>query len=254
MPLRIIICFCLITCLAGCSSAPKPKPQNSGAVDSYFKQGDNLFQQQKYDDAISQWKKVKESGIISPEISAMADLRIADAQFENKSYIEAGAAYESFQKFHPRSVKAPYAMFRHALCYYNQVTTIDRDQAPIANAVTMFENFLNKYPQSEYAAEARAKLDDCLNKQAEYELYIGRFYYHFGRFKAAAKRLEECIAKYPRSTHLDEAFLYLENAYLKIGEKDKARETYNRFAFRFPTSKYLKDAEKDLNSKSWMPF
>jgi outer membrane protein assembly factor BamD len=252
MPFLIIVYCCLVACLAGCATTPPP--QAGSPVNSYFKQGDEMFQQKKYDEAIAQWKRVKESGYISPEISAMADLRIADAQFENKNYIEAGASYESFRKFHPDSLKAPYALFRICLCNYNQITGIDRDQTPVNNAVAMFESFLKQYPTSEYAPEARAKLADCIDKQAQYETYIGRFYYHFGKYRAAAKRLEECIERYPEAPSLDESFYYLEKSYLKSGEKDKARETFNRFLFRFPTSKYLKEAEQSLTSKSWLPF
>ncbi len=248
-----IICCCLIACLAGCASAPPPKT-SARPADNYLRSGEELFQKKNYEEAIVQWKKVKESGIVSRDMVAMIDLRIADAQFENESYIEAGAAYESFRKFHPASVKAPYAMYRQALCSYKQITGIDRDQSPVNNALAMLETFLNQYPASEYAADAREKLADCINKQAQYEIYIGRFYYRFGEYRASAKRLEECIARYPEAPSLDEAFSYLEKAYLKLGEKDKARETYNRFLFRFPTSKNLKDAEKSLNTKSWMPF
>lgn len=238
-----IIASFLLACLAGCATSPPPAAKSA---DSYLMKGDELFRQKKYEDAIAQWKRVKESGVISPEVSAMADLRTADAQFELQSYIEAGASYESFRKFHPNNIKAPYALLRIALCYYNQITGIDRDQTPVNNATTTFESFLKLYPTSEYAGEARVKLADCTNKQAQYETYIGRFYYRFGKYRAATKRLEECIARYPEASILDESFFYLEKAYLKSGEKDKARETFNRLVFRFPTSKYLKEAEKDL--------
>jgi outer membrane protein assembly factor BamD len=242
MPFRIILYFCWLALLAGCATtAPVNKP-----VETYFKQGEDFFQEKKYEDAIVQWKKAKESGGISPTLNAMTDLRIADAQFENKSYIEAGASYEGFRKFHPNSPKAPYAMFRLALCYYNQATGIDRDQTPVTNAVAAFGIFLKQYPNSEYVAEAREKLADCVIKQVQYEIYIGRFYFRFGKYKASAKRLEECLARYPQAPNLDEALLYLEKAYLLSGEKEKGSLTFNRLLFRFPTSKYLKEAEKYL--------
>ncbi len=255
MPLQIIVYCLLIACLAGCAGKTPPPTATSGRPsDTYLRKGDELFQQKKYEDAINQWKRAKEYGSVSREIIALVDLRIADAQFESENYIEASASYESFRKFHPNSAKAPYAMFRMALCSYKQITGIDRDQAPVNNAVAMFDTFLKQYPTSEYAAEARAKLAECVDMQARYEIYIGRFYYRFGQYRASVKRLEECIARYPQAPSLEEAFFYLEKAYLKSGEKDKARETYNRLLFRFPTSKHLKEAGNDLNAKSWLPF
>lgn len=242
MPFRIVCFCCLLALLAGCSTtAPASKP-----VETYLKQGEDLYQNKKYEDAIAQWKRAKESGRISPALNAMADLRIADAQFESKSYIEAGAAYDSFRKFHPNHPSAPYAMFRLALCYYNQITGIDTEQTPVTNAVAMFESFLKQYPASEYAPEAREKLADCVIKQVQYEIYIGRFYLRFGKYHASAKRLEECLARYPLAPNLDEALLYLEKAYFLDGEKEKGRLTFNRLQLRFPTSKHLQEAEKYL--------
>ena len=97
MPFRFIFSCSLLALLAGCATtAPANKP-----VETYFKQGEDLYQKKKYEDAIAQWKKAKESGGVSPTLNAMADMRIADAQFENKNYIEAGAAYESLANSTP---------------------------------------------------------------------------------------------------------------------------------------------------------
>jgi len=242
MPFRIVFFCCLLALLAGCATtAPTNRP-----VETYFKQGEDLYQNKKYEDAIAQWKRAKESGNISPTLNTLADLRIADAQFENKSYIEAGAAYESFRKFHPSHPSAPYALFRLGLCYYNQITGIDTEQTPVTNAFLTFDSFLKQYPVSEYAPAAREKLVDCVIKQVQYEIYIGRFYLRFGKYQASVKRLEECLARYPQAPNLDEALLYLEKAYFLSGEKEKGRLTFDRFLLRFPTSKHLKEAENLL--------
>jgi outer membrane protein assembly factor BamD len=242
MPFRIILCCFLLAGITGCATtAPVNKP-----VEGYFKQGEDFYQNKKYEEAITQWKKAKESGGISTTLNAMADLRIADAQFDNKNYIEAGASYDSFRKFHPSNPNAPYALFRFALCNYNQITGIDTDQTPVTNAVATFEGFLKQYPSSEYAPEARKKLEECAIKQVQYEIYIGRFYLRFGKYQASAKRLEESLARYPQAPNLDEALLYLEKAYFLSGEKEKGRLTFNRLQLRFPTSKYLKEANNYL--------
>jgi outer membrane protein assembly factor BamD len=242
MPFRIILYCCLLACCAGCATTA----QVNKPAETYFTEGEEFYQKKKYEDAIARWKKVKESGTVSAELSAMVDLKVADAQFANKNYIEAGASYESFRKFHPSNAKVPYALFRLGLCNYNQITGIDTDQTPVNNAVEAFESFLRQYPTTEYAAEAREKLADCVIKRVQYEIYIGRFYYRFGKYQAAAKRLEECLNRYPQSPILDEALFYLEKAYLSSGEKEKGQVTYNRLLIRFPTSKYLKEAEKYL--------
>lgn len=242
MPFRTIVYCCLLACLAGCAT---PKPVSKSA-DAYMKEGEGLYQNKKYEESITQWKKVKELGTTSPLLATIADLKIADAQFESKNYIEAAASYESFSKFHPKSDRVPYTLYRLGLCNYNQVTGYDTDQTPVKNAINMFESFLKQYPSSEYADDVRQKLADCITRQVRYEIYIGRFYLRFGKYQASIKRLEECIARYPQSQILDEALLYLEKAYMLNGEKAKGQETFNRLFIKFPTSKYIKEANSYL--------
>jgi len=242
MPFRIILFTLMAALLAGCTT----KLPGSNSVSNYFTEGEDLYNKKNYEESIERFKKLKEYGAGSPLISALADLKIADAQFNSQNYIEAAAMYESFTKFHPKNDKAPYASFRMALCNYMQIGGVDTDQTAVKTAVSQLQNFLKEYPESEYAAEARQKLEDCYAKQAQREIYIGRFYYRFGKYLAAIKRLEECVAKFPQVPVTDEAYLYLEKAYIKTGEKERGKEAFNRLFIKFPTSKYIKEASSYL--------
>ncbi len=241
MPFRTIVCICLLTLLAGCATT-----QHAATTpEAQFKEGESLYEARHYEDAIAQWKKVKEGNAL-PELTARAELKIADAQFANKNYIEAAAAYEDFRKLHPTNEKAPYALYRLGLCYYNQISGIDTEQTPVKNAVTMFESFLSQHPASEYAADARAKLEDCRDKQLQYEIYVGRFYIRTEKYQAAIKRLEEALAQFPKAPRHDETLFCLGEAYLRNGDKKKGEEVFTRLFTEFPTSKYVVEARKLL--------
>jgi outer membrane protein assembly factor BamD len=240
MLFRRFVFFCLLAFLAGCATTPVTK-----SADEYFKEGEEHYQAKNYEEAVASWKKVKESDS-SPELSTKAELKIADAQFDNKNFIEAAAAYEDFRKFHPSHEKAPYALYRLGLCYYNQIAEIDTDQTPVKNAVAVFEKFLDQYPSSEHAAEVREKMAECITKQVRYEIYVGNFYLRTEKYGAAIKRLEECLARYPKSPILDEALLYLGKAYLESGAKAKGRETFDRLFKDFPESRFGGEARKLL--------
>lgn len=229
----------LLLFLAGCAgTVPVVK-----TADNYFKEGEEFYASHNYEDAIAQWKKVKET-FSSPELSTLADLKIADAHFDNQSYIEAAAAYEDFRKLHPNHEKAAYALYRLGLCNYNQISGIDTDQTPVKNAVNLFETFLKQYPKSEYVAEVKEKLDVCIMKQVEYEVYVGRFYLRTEKYAAAIKRLEEALQKYPKSEFHDETLFYLGKAYFLSGDKVKGRETFNRLAKQYASSKYVEEAKQ----------
>ncbi|HEY5975286.1 MAG TPA: outer membrane protein assembly factor BamD [Geobacteraceae bacterium] len=234
----ILILCCIL--LASCSTA-----KVESRPDVLFKEGEDLYNARRYEDAIAQWKRVKES-YSSPELTTLAELKIADAQFDNQSYIEAAASYEEFRKLHPTHEQATYALYRLGLCHYKQITGIDTDQTPVKNAVIYFEEFLKKYPAASFAPEVKDKLADCLDKQLQYEIYVGRFYYRTEKYSAAIKRFEEALARFPKSPLQDETLYYLGSAYLMSGERDKARQTLNRLATDYPNSLYIDQARRTL--------
>lgn len=229
--------------LAGCATtAPVVK-----SPDEYLKEGDSLSERGFYEDAVAQWRKVKEA-YPSPEIAAQIELKIADAQFRNESYIEAAASYEDFRKLHPTHEKAPYALYRLALCHYKQIAGIDTDQTPVKNAVVYFELFLKQYPGSDLARDAQEKLDDCRQKQVAYEVYVGRFYLRTDKYQAAITRLENALNNFPDAPLHDETLYYLGTAYIKSGDKARGRETFNRLFKQYQFSKYVEKAKKVMES------
>lgn len=241
MPVRTIAFVFLLLSLAGCAST---NPLQKSA-DALFAEGEEFYASRNYEDAIAQWKRVKET-YSSPELTTRAELKIADAQFDSGNYIEAAASYEDFRKLHPTHEKAPYALYRLGLCYFNQITGIDTDQTPVANALLTFQSFLRQYPTSEYADEARQKIDTCETKQFQHEIYVGRFYFRTEKYAAAIQRLEEALAKFPRNAYGDEALYYLGEAYLLTGQKSKGRETFVRLTNDYSSSRFIEKAKEFL--------
>ena len=235
-----IIVFCTLSALLmqGCATPPVNKPP-----DELYRDGEQSFQKGRYEDALANWKKVKES-YKSPELSASAEIGIADAYFLNKDYIESAAAYEDFRKLHPRHELADYALFRQGLSYFRQINRIDTDQTPVKNALNILESYVKLYPGGAYIQEAREKIRDCKDKQLQYEIYVGRFYLKTGKYPAAIARFEEALRNFPGLQHMDELQYYLGVAYREAGQKEKSREVFDRLVREFPGSAYAAEARK----------
>lgn len=246
MPMRALLylgMFSILSLIGACASAPAPMK----TAESNFKEGEAAFAAKNYDEAIADWKKVRES-YSSPELTAQAELKIADAHYQNKAYIEAAAAYEDFRKLHPSSEHASYALYRLGLSHYFQISGIDTDQTPVKNAVLSLEGFLNQYPGSPHAAEVKQKLADCRVKQLEYENYVGSFYLKTGKYTSAIKRLSEALERFPNTPKLDETLFYLGKAHLKAGNAIKGREVLGRLLKEYPSSPLNADAAKLIGS------
>lgn len=214
----------------------------SKTPDDYAKEAIAAQKRGLYDEAITDWKKVKES-YSSPEMTALAEITIADIYFEKESYIEAAAAYEDFRKLHPTHEKAAYAAYRQALSQYNQITGIDTDQTPTKNSLILFESFLRQYPKSDLAADAKIKVDSCRSKLFQRELYVGKFYLKTEKYAAAIKRLEDAGKTYPLIAGTDELLFTLGKAYTLTGEKAKAQAAFSRLLDEYASSTFAAEAK-----------
>lgn len=228
--------------LQGCAT-----PQTNKPTDVLFKEGEQFYQNGKYEDAIAQWKKVKES-YQSPELTTRAELGIADAYFLNKDYIEAASAYEDFRKLHPNHEQAGFALYRQGMSNFNQINRIDTDQTPVKNSLTVFESYLRLYPSGEQLTEVQEKIRDCRDKQLQYEIYVGRFYLKTDAYKGAIARFTEALNSFPDQARRDEVLYCLGRSYLENGEKSKGREFFGRLAREYPTSPFISDANKAMDS------
>ena len=229
--------------LQGCSTTQSANKSS----ETLYKEGEQLFQKGSYEDAIAQWKKVKES-YQSQELTTQAELNIADAYFLNEDYIEAAAAYEDFRKLHPSHPQAGFALFRQGMSYFKQIHSTDTDQTPVKNALTIFESYTKLYPAGEQLNEVQEKIRECRDKQLQYELYVGRFYLKTKALKSAIGRFEEALKTYSDLARRDEILFYLGKAYLEDGQKSKGREIFGQLSRDFPGSAYIPAANKAMDS------
>lgn len=232
----LVLAVMFTALLQGCATT-----KLSGPPDVLFKEGERSFQKGNYEDAIAQWKKVKES-YQSPELSTQAEINIADAYFLNKDFIEAAAAYEDFRKLHPSHERAGYALYRQAMSHFNQIHGIDTDQTPVKNALITFESYVRLYPAGEHLAEVKEKIGESRDKQLQYEIYVGKFYLKTGKYTAAIGRFEEALKAFSGLSRLDEVLYYLGRAYQKASQQPKALEVFERLVKEFPASQFAGDA------------
>jgi outer membrane protein assembly factor BamD len=188
--------------------------------------------------------------------AALADLAMADTNFDREKYIEAVEGYRSFLKMHPSHEQADYAAFRIALSHYKDIPSdfflfppsTQKDQTSIREAQTDLVSFLKDWPDSTHAPEAKKLLAEVRHRLAEHELSVADFYLHRDRWNAAAGRLEHVLAEYPGSDVEGEVLLKLGRSYLKMGEVEKGRAALERLVHDHPDDSHRGEAERLLKS------
>ena len=124
--------------------------------------------------------------------------------------------------------------------------SFEKDQRQVEAAAETFRTFLQKYPQSKLAPEAKKRLDQANARLAEHEWYVAEFYFKRDKWAGAASRYETLVDKYPGSRHEPEALLKLAEACVKMDEKHRARTALQKLIVSHPQDPRRPEAEKLL--------
>ncbi len=187
---------------------------NEGMED--FKGGD-------YEQAAEIFQQLKDRYPYS-KFAVEAELKMADAYYRRKLYLEAYDAYGEFERLHPRNPNIPYVIYQRGMCHFNQISTIDRDQSHTLKAKDEFERLVKRYRRSEYANMARRKIRQCYINLAEYELYVGNYYYKMKKYQTAMARYLYLIEHYPDLGQYHIALERLKKCKEKLAQEEKAGE------------------------------
>ncbi len=154
-------------------------------------------------------------------------------------------AIESSRRFlsiHPGNKDAPYAYYLIALCYYEQISDVTRDQKVTEQALASLGEVARRYPDTRYASDAQLKMDLVNDHLAGKEMEIGRFYQRRGKWLAATIRFRIVIEKYQTTTHTPEALMRLTESYLALGVPVEAKKTAAVLGANYPGTKWYQRA------------
>lgn len=237
---RLIFCVILLAISAACSAKTSPPPMQ--AID-YFREGEQFFEDKNYREAINSWEKVRDS-YYSPELNALAEMKIADSHFLAEQYLEAAAACEAFLKKNPDHPRTPEVLYRLGLSYFRQINDPDQDQTATRQALAAFQTLNRRFPDSPHRNEADGCISACLNQLAANELAVGRYYLKAGKTSAAINRLTGVFKQYGDFPGRAEALYLLGQAYLKSGERMRADEAFSALSSQYPGSEYVAASQK----------
>lgn len=173
-----------------------------------------------------------------------AQLMSAFSYYVAKDYNKAIASAQRFLSIHPGNKDAPYAYYLIALSYYEQISDVQRDQKITEQARTALTEVNRRFPNSEYASDARLKLDLVNDHLAGKEMEIGRLYAKSGKWLAAELRFRTVIEKYETSSHTPEALYRLAESSLALGIPQEAVKYAAVLGANYPGNKWYEKAYK----------
>ncbi len=202
------------------------------------------------------YKRIIE-GFPQSEFGPAARIALADSYFQEGgtgSYVLAIAQYRDFLTLYPSHPRSDYAQLQVAESYFKQKNSPDRDQTPTERALEEFERLRDIYPQSQYLARAKERIDECRQNLAESEFRVGFFYQRTRQaFRSAIGRYEAILARYPKFDRLDEVLYRLAECLSATGRAAEARPHLARLLEKYPQSSFGDSARKLMSNLEKSP-
>ncbi|HQS71178.1 MAG TPA: outer membrane protein assembly factor BamD, partial [Novosphingobium sp.] len=177
-----------------------------------------------------------------------AQLMSAFSYYVTRDYPKSVQSAQRFLSIHPGNKDAPYAYYLVALCYYEQISDVTRDQKITQQALTAMNELVRRYPNTDYAADARLKIDLINDHLAGKEMEIGRLYQRSGKWLAGTLRFRTVAEKFQTTSHAPEALYRLVESYLSLGLPKEAQKAAAVLGTNYPGSKWY-ERSYDLMNK-----
>ena len=253
--MRLIILSFLILLLFSCTKTEvknsKPPSTKQEAMDIYkdalssMEEGQYLVASEKFDQS--------ESLLPQTEWAAKSALMSSYCLYTISFYDEAILNLKRFKKLYPADPNIDYASYLIAVIYYEQILDEKKDIEKLIFTKDAIEDFLKKYPNTDYAMDLKFKLDLVINQMAAKEISIARFYIQNEKWIPAINRLKIVVEKYDKTIFVEEALFRLVEIYYRIGLIDEAKAAASLLGYNYNSSEWYEKSYTVLN-KNYKPI
>lgn len=232
-------------CLTGCNSFGLSKTTEldfeEAPADQLYNEALVLMNAGSYKTAMVKFEEVDR---LHPhtEFGRKAQVMMAFSAYSRGQYDDAILAAHRFVKLYPRHEDAPYAYYLIANSYYKQIPDVTRDQEQTEKALQSFQALIERFPDSEYADDARNKIQSTRDQLAGKEMEVGRYYLSRNDNLAAINRFRRVVEDYQTTRHVEEALFRLTESYYALGITNEAQTAAAVLGHNFPESRWYRDA------------
>ena len=244
---RLFLIFTFMITLFSCSKEEVIYTPSS-KVDPYilykegldaFERNDFFFAEKKFSEAELNFKNI--------ELSAKSAIMSSFALYRINFYSESLESFERYLKTYPSDKNVIYANYMLAIIYFEQISDERKDLKPLLEARIRINNFLKKYPDTDYAIDLKFKKNLIINQLAAKELFVAKHYILTQKWVPAINRLKVIIEKYDETIFIEEALHRLVEIHYHLGLESEAKEYAKILGYNYNSSEWFKQTYKILN-------
>ena len=245
--LAIVLLFLLFSC------SEYRKVLKSEGYEKKLEAAMKYYEDEEYFKASTLFKDIKPL-VKGSEESEIVDFYFAYSLYNLKQYSLSSKYFKGFIELFSRSDKITEAEYLYSISLYKESPNSNLDQSSTVEAISSMQNFMNKYPYSDYSIEANKIIDELQIKLETKNFDNAKQYYKTRNYKSAIIALNNFENDFPDSSLNEEGgylkilsqYLISINSFEDLQEK-RFKETidyYLEFVDKYPTSPFLAEAEK----------
>ncbi len=209
-------------------------------AETIYNEAVERLERRRYAEAILLFDEVERQHPYS-EWARRAMMMAAYSAYLSNQYEQAIATAERYIALYPGGRTTAYAYYLIALSHYEQILDVGRDQRVTERALAALQQVERRYPTSDYARDARLKIDMTHDHLAGKEMEIGRWYLRQGHHLAAINRFMKVVEQYQTTSHVPEAMHRMVEAYLSLGVLHEANRIAAVLGYNFPGDPWYED-------------
>lgn len=263
LTLSFLACFLISACTTNAERA-----EQNWSEKKLYRQAKDQLENNNYYRAVDLLQMLESRYPFGP-YAEQAQLDLIYGHFKSYEYEAAVASAERFIRLHPQHPSIDYAYYMKGLSNYTEGRGIFdrfipsdaslRDPGPAREAFFDFAQLLARYPNSAYAADAKARMVYLRNLLARAEINSANYYFKRGAYLAAANRGKRVVENYPNTPAVADALAVMTQAYILLDLAELSDESFDVLKLNYPQhpsvgedGKFVTKFHADGIERSWL--
>ncbi len=241
--------------IGGCGLLPELKDETAGwSANRLYSAAKEAMGDGSYDKAVKYFE-ILEARYPYGRYAQQAQIEIAYAYYKANEPASAIAACDRFIKLHPNHPNVDYVYYLKGLVNFNEDLGLlaglsrqdlsERDPKGAREAFDSFRELVERFPESRYANDSRARMQYLINSLASHEVHVARYYYNRGAYVAAINRAQTALTNFPQAPAIEEALFLLVKSYDSLGMTQLRDDADRVMHQNFPDSVYFRGGPED---------
>jgi|TARA_B110000027_G_scaffold129336_1_gene150768 outer membrane protein assembly factor BamD len=211
-----------------------------------YKEG---YQQLENGDVLQAAKKFNEAELLFPQSTwaPKSAIMAAYAYYTQSYYGDAIFELKRYLKTYPNHKDKVYAHFLLGMSFYEQIIDEKKDLKSILDSKEQFNLIIKEYPNTEFAVDAKFKIDLIDEILAAKEMYVARYYLKKDKWIPALNRFKKIVIEYNTTIYTEEALHRLVEINYRLGLIEESKKYANTLGYNYESSEWYKNSYEVFN-------